>query len=130
MCQDAVHSCPPAALCVRPGSPKPLRPVPMRKPFRALLVILSLAALAGLSGCGGGGGSSGSPAPYEIFVSPTSATVTVNGIRQFTAEARNSAGQVVGGVQFAWSTSDSRIAESLGNGRFKGIAVGAVQVTA
>jgi hypothetical protein len=102
----------------------------MRKSLRALVFILPLAALAGLSGCGGGGSSSGSAAPFSIFVSPTSATVDVGSIRQFTAEARNTAGQVVGGQQFAWSSSDSNIAESLGNGRFKGIAAGQVQVTA
>ena len=102
----------------------------MRKPFLALVSILSFGALASLSACGGGGSSSGSAAPFSIFVSPTSATVNVGSVRQFTAEARNSAGQVVGGQQFAWSSSDSRIAESLGNGRFKGIAPGSVQVTA
>jgi hypothetical protein len=100
----------------------------MRKSLRALALLLIL-PLAGLAGCGGGG-SSGSTAPFNIFVSPPSATVDVGSIRQFTAEARNSAGQVVGGQQFAWSTSDSKIAESLGNGRFKGIAAGSVQVTA
>ncbi|HEY3644656.1 MAG TPA: Ig-like domain-containing protein [Gammaproteobacteria bacterium] len=99
----------------------------MRKLLRALLPGLSLAILAA---CGGGGSSSSGAAPFNIFVSPTSATVDVGSIRQFSAEARNSAGQVVGGQQFAWSSSDSNIAQSLGNGRFKGIAPGSVQVTA
>ena len=102
----------------------------MHKPLRTLLFVLPLLALAGLSACGGGGGSTSTPPPYSIFISPTSATVTVNGIRQFNAEARNSAGQIVTGVQFAWRSSDTNIAESLGNGAFKGIAAGSVQVTA
>lgn len=99
----------------------------MYKPHRALSFVLALF----LASCGGGGGgSTTTPPPYSIFVSPTSATVTVNGIRQFNAEARNAAGQVVTGVQFAWRSSDTNIAESLGNGAFKGIAAGSVQVTA
>lgn len=101
----------------------------MRKPLRSLIFTLSLAALAAQSGCGGGS-SSTSAAPFGIFVSPSSATVIVGGIRQFTVEARNSDGQVVGGIQFAWSSSDTLIAQSLGNGRFKGIAPGSVSITA
>jgi hypothetical protein len=101
----------------------------MRKPLRSLIFVLSLAALVAQSGCGGGGGGTG-PQPFNIVVSPTSATVIVNGIRQFTAEAVDSNGAVVGGIQFAWSSSDTNIAESLGDGRYKGIAQGSVQITA
>lgn len=101
----------------------------MHKLPRTLLLTLGLTALAA---CGGGGSSSSSSgvAPFSIFVSPTSATVTVNGTRHFTAEARNKAGQVVNGVQFIWRSSDTNIAQSLGNGVFKGIAAGSVDVDA
>lgn len=99
----------------------------MHKLSRTLLLTLGLATLAA---CGGGGSNNSNPAPFSIFVSPTSATVTVNGIRQFTAEARDSSGNVVSGIQFGWRSSDTNIAVSLGDGAFKGIAAGSVQVTA
>ena len=100
----------------------------MHKLTRTLLLTLGLATLVGCGG--GGGGSSSTAAPFSIFVSPTSGAVTLGGTVQFTAEARNSAGQVVPGIAFAWGSSDTNIAQSLGNGKFKGIAAGSVDVTA
>lgn len=99
----------------------------MYKLPRSLVLTLSLAALAA---CGGGGSSGATSAPFSIFVSPASATVPVGSTRQFTVEARDSSGVVVSGVQFFWRSSNTNIAQSLGNGTFKGIAAGSADITA
>lgn len=92
--------------------------------------ILVLAALAILAGCGGKSSGSGSSNGFTITVTPPTASVTLNGTRQFTALARDASGILVSNVKFSWASSDSRIALSLGNGNFKGLALGSVSVTA
>ena len=93
--------------------------------------MLALAAL--VAGCGGGGGSSSNGLPtnaFTISVTPTSSSVTVGGIRSFSAEASNANGNVVPGISFAWHSSNPAIAVSKGAGIFEGVAPGSVTVTA
>ncbi|MGE5625346.1 MAG: Ig-like domain-containing protein [Bacillota bacterium] len=105
----------------------------MQRTLHALTTLAMLASLALLPGCGGG--SSGGTVPtgnanFTIAVTPTASTVTVGGIRRFTAVARDANGNVVVGISFAWHSSDITIAVSKGGGSFEGVAAGTVNVTA
>src|SRR5215469_13496001 len=96
------------------------------------LSLLTLAAT--LAGCGGGSSDSGTVptgnADFAISVTPTSSTITVGGIRLFSAVARDANGNVVPGISFSWHSSDTNIAVSKGGGQFQGVAAGTVTVTA
>ena len=104
--------------------------LPMRKPLRILSLVTLLAALVAQSGCGGGSSSTTNTSGFTITVFPPSASVVVGGIRTFTAQARNSAGTVLTGVNFAWTSSDTNVAIGTGSGHFRGVAVGTVSITA
>ena len=91
-------------------------------------LILLIAALA--AGCGGKSSGGGVKNGFTIIVTPATASVVLNGTRRFTAQARDASGIVVSNVNFSWASSDSRIALSLGNGDFKGTALGSVSITA
>lgn len=97
-----------------------------------ILPWLALAAL--LAGCGGGSSStSGVPtgnAKFSIVVTPTNSSVTIGGIRHFSASAVDANGNVVTGISFAWHSSNTAIAVSKGGGNFLGVAAGVVTVTA
>jgi Big-like domain-containing protein len=104
----------------------------MRNFLRIPSLVMMLAALIAQSGCGGSGSSSAPTSGFSITVFPPNASVVVGGTRQFTAQARDSAGTILGGVSFAWHSSDTRIATSVGGGggTFRGIAIGTVSITA
>lgn len=102
----------------------------MRKPLRILSLFMLLAALVAQSGCGGGSSSSTNTGGFTITVFPPTASVVVGGTRVFTAEARNSAGTILTGVNFAWISSDTDVAIGTGSGRFRGVAIGTVSITA
>ncbi len=102
----------------------------MRHPLKTAALLFMLAALALQSGCGGKSGNSAPVSGFTITVTPPTASVVVGSIRQFSAQARDANGLVIAGVTFAWASSDSRIALSLGNGAFRGVALGGVSVTA
>jgi hypothetical protein len=102
----------------------------MRKPLRILSLVTLLAALVAQSGCGGGSSAPTNTSGFTITVFPPSASVVVGGIRTFSAQARNSAGTILTGVNFAWISSDTNIAIGVGGGDFRGVAVGAVSITA
>jgi len=93
-------------------------------------LMLLLAALAAQAGCGGGGSSGAIKNGFTITVTPATASVVIHGTRRFTAQARDTNGLVVSNVNFNWTSSDSRIALSLGNGDFEGVALGSVGITA
>lgn len=96
--------------------------------------LLVLAASALLHGCGGSSDTSGTVpsgnAAFSIVVSPTISSVTIGATRNFTAAAHDANGNVVTGISFAWHSSDSTIAKSLGGGNFQGVAAGTAIVTA
>jgi hypothetical protein len=102
----------------------------MRKPLRILSLVALLAASVAQSGCGGGSSSNTTTSGFTITVFPPSASVLVGGTRQFTAQARDSSGNVLSGVNFTWLSSDTQIAIGVGGGKFRGIAIGTVNVTA
>ena len=61
-----------------------------------------------LQACGGGSTSSSTVA--SITLSPTSGSVSVNGVETFTATALDSNGQTVTGQTFTWASSNTAIA--------------------
>ncbi|MCX8089045.1 MAG: Ig-like domain-containing protein, partial [Meiothermus ruber] len=67
--------------------------------------VLLLAALF-LAACGGGG----APSISTIEVSPATASKQVGQTQQFTAVAKDAGGNVISGVTFTWSSSDTAVA--------------------
>lgn len=74
------------------------------------LFLIPLALLA----CGGEESGQLSPAdtvPHSVTVTPSSVILrATSATRQFSAEARSEAGDVVSGVSFSWSSSDAAVA--------------------
>ncbi|HEY1771838.1 MAG TPA: Ig-like domain-containing protein [Gammaproteobacteria bacterium] len=101
----------------------------MRKTLRILGLVTLLTALVAQSGCGGGS-STTNTSGFTITVFPPSASVVVNGVRQFSAQARDSTGTILTGVNFAWISSDTQVATHVGDGNFRGLEVGTVSITA
>ena len=78
---------------------------------------------------GGGGGGGNGIATY-IFISPTSASVTVSGMQTFTAVTKDSNGNVLSGVPLVWASSNPAVATVDSKGVATGVAVGTTQITA
>jgi hypothetical protein len=102
----------------------------MRNSFRTTSLVLLLAALVAQSGCGGSSSNKAPLSEFTITVLPSTASVVVGGTRLFTAEARNSTGDVLTGVAFSWHSSDTEIAIGSGGGSFRGVAVGTADISA
>ena len=66
----------------------------------------------------------------SVVVSPAPATVHVGYSRQFTASARNAAGQVLPGRSMVWSSTNQSIATVDQNGLVVGVAPGTVEIRA
>ncbi|HEY0674232.1 MAG TPA: Ig-like domain-containing protein [Longimicrobiales bacterium] len=73
-----------------------------------------------------------SPAPViaSVAVSPTSITVARDSSSQLTAVARDSAGTLISGVTFTWSSSNTQVATVSATGSVTGVAAGTSVVTA
>lgn len=95
-----------------------------------LASFMAFMALALLGGCGGGGGSSSSSSVASITLSPTSATFNVGLTWQFTATAKDSAGNTVSGATFTWNIGNTAVATVDSSGNVKGVAAGTTYVTA
>jgi hypothetical protein len=65
-----------------------------------------------------------------ITVSPSSPSVAVNANQQFTATAKDSAGNTVTGVTFTWTSSATNVATINSSGIATGVAAGTTQITA
>ena len=93
----------------------------------------TLALLAvGAAACGGGDTPTGNHDNdvASITVSPSSATIPVGEVKQFTAKALNAKGTQVTGVTFTWSSSNSSVASVGSDGSAHGDAAGTAQITA
>ncbi len=66
----------------------------------------------------------------KITIEPTSATVSVNQTRQFTAVARNQQDQVIPGVSFNWSLTPADLGTISENGLFTALRTGTGVVVA
>lgn len=104
---------------------------------RILPVSVVLAGVMYVAGCGGGDPATGpGPGPQggevaSIVVSVTSDTLTAIGnTAQFTATARDAAGNTVSGVTFTWTSSDDAVATVDGSGLATARGNGEVTITA
>jgi len=99
----------------------------------AALFLASLLAIAGCSGGGYGGGgnySGGSGQVASITITPTTASIAVNGTEQYTAIAKDSNGNTVSGVSYTWASSSTGVATVSSNGLATGVAAGSTMITA
>ncbi|GIW26886.1 MAG: hypothetical protein KatS3mg070_0249 [Meiothermus sp.] len=87
--------------------------------------VLLLAALF-LAACGGGG----APSISTIEVSPATASKQVGQTQQFTAVAKDAGGNVISGVTFTWSSSDTAVATVNNSGLATAVAAGTATITA
>lgn len=94
------------------------------------LVLVSLLTIAGCSGGGYGGGGNYSGQVASIAISPTTASIAVNGTQQYTAVAKDSNGNTVSGVSYAWASSSTGVATVNSNGLATGVAAGSTMITA
>jgi hypothetical protein len=100
----------------------------------ALLSFL-IAACVLLVGCGGGSSSSnpdpGAPVVASIAVTPAAPTIVAKATQQFTATAKDSSGNTIGGVTFTWVSSAPGIAAiNSSSGLAVGVSAGTTQITA
>lgn len=99
--------------------------MPLQK--TAMLLSVFLAACTLLVGCGG----SGSDPVATIVVTSAQSSVAVSGIEQFMATAEDSRGNIISGVTFNWSSSDTNVATiNSTTGVANGLLPGATQITA
>jgi PKD domain-containing protein/Big-like domain-containing protein/calcineurin-like phosphoesterase family protein len=66
----------------------------------------------------------------SVTVSPTSATVLVNGLVQLTATAKDASGTAISGATFTWTTSGPGVANVSSRGAVVGISAGSATITA
>lgn len=71
-----------------------------------------------------------STAVATIAVSPASPSIPVNAAQQFTATAKDSSGNTIAGLTFAWASSATNVATIDSSGLATGVAAGATQITA
>jgi hypothetical protein len=101
-------------------------------------IAVALAVLSCLSGAACGGGDGGGPfippiggdvASVEVS-SPIDTIMAVGWMGQLTARARDSDGDIVGGQQFSWRSSNTSIATVSETGIVEALAAGSVTITA
>lgn len=94
-------------------------------------LLLTIAGCGGAGGYGGGGG--GSPPSgtiVQINLTPTTATIAVNGTQQYTAVGKDSNGNTVSGATFTWASSNPAVATVNNSGLATGVAAGTTMITA
>src|SRR5579872_4324640 len=112
------------------------------------LFAASMLSLLGLAACGGSGGlygnsSSGSGSTggstsgsgsnaiiTSIVISPTSASITTSGMKQFTAVTKDMNGNTVTGASLMWSSSNASVATVNSSGVATGKMAGTTTITA
>lgn len=87
-----------------------------------------------VGGCGGGygddGGASAANQITSIDVTPTEATITMDGTQQFTAVASNDAGDTVAAGSLDWRSSNTAVAEVDTDGLATAVGPGTAMITA
>ncbi|NLI98344.1 hypothetical protein GX441_06760 [bacterium] len=67
---------------------------------------------------------------YRIEITPSTATVSVNGTKQFTAKALDASDNEITGIPFAWSSSDTLVAKVNASGLATGLGQGSASIIA
>jgi trimeric autotransporter adhesin len=70
------------------------------------------------------------PPVASVVVAPATANLTVNGMVQLSAEARDADGDPIAGKTFTWTTSDGGVATVDATGKVTGVAQGTATITA
>lgn len=91
-----------------------------------------------LTACGGGGGGENnitdpgdSPSVESISVEPSQATASaIDATAGFSATARDENGQVMSGVSFSWSSSNTSVASVSSSGTATAVGNGTTEITA
>jgi hypothetical protein len=101
----------------------------------AAIVIATPGLVAALGACGGGekvtaSGQPSAPSVASVTLSPTSPTITVGQQKLITATPRDAAGNPLGGLAVAWTTSAATVATLDAGGTVTGVAAGSAMVTA
>lgn len=76
-----------------------------------------------IAGCGGDGETTTTPTIAQVTLSPATRQVAVGGTALFTAQAKDARGVVIEGVPWAFSTSNSAVAQMIAGGSSEQIAV-------
>jgi acid phosphatase type 7 len=66
----------------------------------------------------------------SVTVSPSTASVTIEGTKQLTAVARDASGNTLSGLTLTWTSSNPAVATVSSTGLVKGVALGSATVTA
>lgn len=102
--------------------------------MRHVVVLLPVAFLCacggGTSGSSGGGTGSNDSSITTITVTPAKPGVTAGGTEQFTATAKDAAGNTISGVTFTWASSNTDVATINASGLATGITAGSTNITA
>src|ERR1700693_1525050 len=84
-----------------------------------------------LVSCGSGSNTNTTPTVASVTVTPPSPSIAMNTTQQFTATAKDSRGNTMSGVTFAWTSSAPTVATiNSSTGIATGVSAGSTQVTA
>jgi len=79
-----------------------------------------------LSGCGG----SSTPVPANVTITPLTSSVSIRGQQAFTAVAKDTGGNVIGGATFTWASSAPDVASINASGVATGVSPGNTTILA
>lgn len=97
------------------------------------MVFIFATLISALVGCGGNSKNNTPPPPptvASVSVSPSSPSITTGVTQQFTATAKDSSGNKLGGVTFTWASSVTGVATIDSTGLATGVSAGSTQITA
>ena len=100
---------------------------------RRFMVFIFATLISALVGCGGNSNNNNPLAPAtvaSVSVSPSLPSITAGVTQQFTATAKDSSGNTVGGVTFTWASSVTGVATIDSTGLATGVSAGTTQITA
>jgi len=98
----------------------------MRRTNQSALALLSLACIVLLAACG-----SAAPVLQYVTIAPSTATASVGGTSQFTAQAYYSNGSVQDGTSLVtWASSNTSVATIVASGLATSVGAGTTSITA
>ena len=106
----------------------------LRRSRPVILTVFVLSCVF-LASCGGGStkstSSSTTPTVASVTVTPASPSIAMTATQQFTATAKDSSGNTMSGVTFAWTSSATAVATiNSSTGMATGVSAGTTQISA